>query len=96
MLLRAPSALPVLSVSVSHMSALYSARGVLDRPVQQSGILYHFQLLPAPPFLLSRNSFKLQETETHLFASDNFFLNFVISIIPLRDENIIGENLTFT
>ena len=59
MFLRAPSALPVLSVSVSHMSAPYSALGVLDRPVQQSGIPYHFQLLPAPPFILSRNSLRL-------------------------------------
>ena len=33
--------------------------GVLDRPVQQSGIPYHFQLLPAPPFILSRNSLRL-------------------------------------
>ena len=58
MFLRALSALPVLSVSVSHMSAPYSARGVLDRPVQQFGIPYHFQLLPAPPFILSRNSLR--------------------------------------
>ena len=34
----------------------YSAHRVLDRPVQQSGIPYHFQLLSAPPFILSRNS----------------------------------------
>ena len=48
--------LPMLSVSVSHMSAPFSALGVLDRSVQQSGIPHHFQLLPAPPFILSRNS----------------------------------------
>ena len=60
MFLRAPSALPVLSVSVSHMSAPFSALGVLYRPVQQSGIPYHFQLLPAPPFILSSNSYSLR------------------------------------
>ena len=59
MFLRAPSALPVLSVSVSHMSATYSALGALGQPIQQSGIPYHFQLLPAPPFILSRNSLRL-------------------------------------
>ena len=46
------------SASVSHMSAPFSALGVLDRPVQQSGIPYHFQLLPVPPFILSRNSLR--------------------------------------
>ena len=56
--LRVPSTLPVLTISVSHTSAPYSAHGVLDRPVQQSRISYHFQLLPAPLFILSRNSLR--------------------------------------
>ena len=59
MFLRAPSALPVLSVSVSHASAPFSALGVSDRPVLQFGIPCHFQFLPAPPFILSRNSSRL-------------------------------------
>ena len=43
---------------VSHMSAPYSALRALGRPVQQSGIPYHFQSLPAPPFILPRNSLR--------------------------------------
>ena len=47
------------SASLSHMSAPFSALGALGRPVQQSGIPYHFQLLPAPLFILSRKSLRL-------------------------------------
>ena len=50
---------PPLSVSVPQMSAPFSALGDSGRPVLQSGIPYHFQLLPAPPFILSRNSLRL-------------------------------------
>ena len=43
---------------VPHVSSVFGSR-VPDRPVQQSGIPYHFQLLPAPPFILSRNGLRL-------------------------------------
>ena len=52
------------AVFVSHMSAPFSALGVLGRLVQQSGIPYHSQLLPAPTI----QTFKKQ-LKTHLFAS---------------------------